>query len=123
VFINALPLIARTAAMPSRLLLSLLLLLAAACSQLRETGRAVVEYNGVMMDSEEHYLGQKRYRIVVRGSSVLFDGQAEQFFRRRADEYTHSMGCRDWKLAEYKSGIENTLLGARRYAEGVVECV
>jgi hypothetical protein len=109
--------------MTSRLCLTLLVLLAAACSQLKETGRVVSENNGLLLDSEEHYLGQKRYRITVRGSSVLFDGQAEQFFRRRAAEYTRSMGCKDWQLLEYKSGIENTLLGARRYAEGVVECI
>ncbi|WP_374357596.1 hypothetical protein [Chitinimonas sp.] len=108
--------------MPYRMMFLLGLLALGACSQLKETGRAVTQYNGVMMDSEEHYLGQRRYRIVLRGSSVLFDGQVEQFFRRRAEDYTRSMGCRDWKLLEYKAGIESTLLGARRYADGVVEC-
>jgi hypothetical protein len=108
--------------MTSRLCFTVLVLLAAGCSQLKETGRAVSENNGVLVDSDEQYLGQKKYRITVRGSSVLFDGQAEQLFRKRADEYTRSRGCRDWKLVEYKAGVENTLLGARRYAVGVVEC-
>ncbi|MBV8659937.1 MAG: hypothetical protein JO142_19125 [Burkholderiales bacterium] len=107
----------------SRLLLTCLIVVSAACSQFRETGRAVSEENGVLLDSEEHLLGQKRYQITVRGSSVLFDGQAEQFFNRRAEEYTHSLGCKGWKLISYQAGIENTLLGARRYAQGVVECL
>lgn len=106
-----------------RFTILLLLGLLTACAQLGETGRALSDSNGLLMDSEEHYLGQKKYRITVKGSSMVFDGQAEQFFRRRAEEYTRSLGCKDWKLDEYKSGIENTLFGARRYAEGVVECV
>jgi len=111
--------------MPSlpRLMLTCLILLTAACSQFKETGRAISDENGIMLDSEEHLLGQKRYQITVRGSSILFDGQAEQFFNRRAEEYTHSLGCKGWKLISYQSGIENTLFGARRYARGVVECL
>ncbi|MBV8467352.1 MAG: hypothetical protein JO218_15530 [Burkholderiales bacterium] len=106
----------------TRLLLTCVIGLLAACSQLKETGRAVSQENGVLMDSDEQMLSARKFRITVRGSSVLFEGDAEQAFNRRADEYTRSQGCKGWKLLEFKMGIENTLLGGRRYAVGVVEC-
>lgn len=93
------------------------------CAELKTTGRALRDDSGLLMDSEERYLGNRQFRIVLRGSSVLFDGQAEQAFRHRADEYTRSLGCRGWKLVEYKAGIENTLFGGRRYVDAVVECL
>ena len=93
------------------------------CAALSETGREIRDSNGVLMNSEEHYLGQRKFRITLRGSSILFDSEAEQAFHRRADAYTQSVGCNSWKLLEYRSGIENTLLGARRYVDAVVECL
>ena len=93
------------------------------CSQLRQTGQTVVDSNGVLQDSTERYLGNHQYRVRVTGSTIIFSGQAEQLFRRRAEQYTATLGCRSWKVLEYKSGTENTLLGARQYAEGVVECL
>jgi hypothetical protein len=93
------------------------------CSQLKETGRALRDDNGVFMESEERYLGGRKYLITLRGSSLLYDGQVEQAMKRRADDYTRSLGCRGWTMAEYKAGTENTLLGARRYIEAVVECL
>ncbi|MBL8509251.1 MAG: hypothetical protein JNM11_12310 [Chitinimonas sp.] len=98
-------------------------LLLSACAQLQQTGQAVAENNGVLQDSDTRYLGQKKYQLRVTGSSLLFDGQAEQFFRRRADTFTQKLGCKSWQLLSYKSGTENTLLGARQYAEGVVQCL
>lgn len=103
--------------------LGMLFALLVSCSAIKETGRTLRDDVGVMMDSKERYLGNRQYRITLRGSSLLFDGQAEQAFRRRADAYTRSFGCHSWKLVEYKSGIENTLFGARRYVDAVVECV
>lgn len=88
-----------------------------------QTGRTVSDNNGVLLDGDAQYLGQRRYKLMVRGSSIAFDGQAEQFFRQRAEGFAKSKGCRGWKLHEYRAGTENTLLGARRYAEGVIECL
>lgn len=93
------------------------------CSQLQQTGRAVADGNGVLQDSSERHLGGRKYKIRVQGSTLVFNGQAEQLFRRRAEQYTESIGCKGWKLHEYRAGTENTLLGARQYAEGVVECL
>lgn len=110
----------------SKRLISVLLavvLLQTACSQMQQTGRALADNNGVLQDSEARYIGQRKYQLRVTGSSLLFDGQAEQFFRRRADAVTQKLACKGWKLLEYKSGTENTLLGARQYAEGVIECL
>ena len=104
------------------LLLSGFILLTAGCSSVKETGNALADSNGVLLDSETTLIGPKTYRLVVRGSSILFDGRAEQFFYRRADEFMQSRGCKTWALKEYRSGTENTLLGARRYAVGVIEC-
>lgn len=103
--------------------LPLALLLLAACSQLQQTGGALAENNGVLQDGDVRALGQRRYQVRVTGSTVLFDGQAEQFFRRRAEGLSQKMGCRSWRMLEYRSGTENTLLGARQYAEGVIECL
>lgn len=100
-----------------------LVLLQTGCSQLQQTGRAIADSNGVLQDSDARYIGQRRYQLRVTGSSLMFDGQAEQFFRRRAEAVTQKMGCKGWKLLEYKSGTENTLLGARQYADGVIECL
>ncbi|HEY9102014.1 hypothetical protein [Chitinimonas sp.] len=99
------------------------LILLAACSQLQQTGTALAENNGVLQDGEVRSLGQRRYQVRVTGSTVLFDGQAEQFFRRRAEGVSQKMGCRSWRMLEYRSGTENTFLGARQYAEGVIECL
>lgn len=100
-----------------------LLLLLSACSEIKETGRALRNDNGVLMDAEERYLGDRRYRITLRGSSLVFGGQAEQAFKSHADAYTRSVGCRGWKMLEYRAGTENTLFGARRYVDAAVECL
>ncbi|WP_269531706.1 hypothetical protein [Chitinimonas sp. BJYL2] len=105
-----------------RLLCAFALLSLAACSQLQQTGRAVADNNGVLQDSEIRPLGNKRYHIRVVGSSVFFDGQAETFFRRRAEAHSQRLGCKSWALVSYKSGTENTMLGARQYVDGVIEC-
>ena len=52
------------------------------CSQLQQTGRAVADGNGVLQDSSERHLGGRKYKIRVQGSTVVFNGQAEQLFRR-----------------------------------------
>ncbi|PHV12764.1 hypothetical protein [Chitinimonas sp. BJB300] len=105
------------------LMVMTLLMTLIGCSQLKQTGQTLSDSHGVLQDSSERYLGNHRYRLRVMGSTIVFNGQAEQLFQRRAEQYTESLGCRGWKLHEYKSGTENTLLGARQYAEGVVECL
>ncbi|QDQ26745.1 hypothetical protein FNU76_10425 [Chitinimonas arctica] len=107
---------------PNHLFIGLFLLLAG-CSQLQQTGQAISDSNGVLQDGETRYLGKKKYQLRVAGSSMLFYGQAEQFFLRRAESLSQKMGCRGWKLLEYKSGTENTLIGARQYADGVIQCL
>lgn len=94
-----------------------------ACSQLQQTGRSLLNDNGVLQDSETSYLGNRRYRLRVHGSTVFFNGQAERLFPTRAQQVSDSMGCKGWKLHDFKGGTENTLLGARQYAEGVIECL
>ncbi|GAB3262031.1 hypothetical protein GCM10027296_36530 [Chitinimonas naiadis] len=101
----------------------MLLVLLGGCSQLQQSGRAMADNNGALQDGEVRSLGQRKYQVRVTGSTLLFDGQAEQFFRRRADGLSQKMGCKSWRMLEYKSGTENTLLGARQYAEGVIECL
>lgn len=113
----------RPMSMKIRLIAALVLLGLAACSQLAETGKVVSDNNGALADSDVRYLGQKRYQLRVKGSSLLLDGLVEQQFRQRATEYTSKLGCKRWLLHEYRAGTENTLLGARQYAEGIVECV
>ncbi|MDK2122453.1 hypothetical protein [Parachitinimonas caeni] len=94
-----------------------------ACAQLQQTGSALLNYNGVLLDHEEQQVGRQRFRVLIRGSAVMFENDIEQFFKRRAQDYSQELGCRGYKLVQYRAGLENTLLGARRYADGVIECV
>jgi hypothetical protein len=98
-------------------------LVLAGCSQLSQTGQAMADNHGSLMDGSERPLGQRRYQITVKGSTLLFEGKAEQFFRQRADDLSRRLGCKGWQLQSYRSGIDDTLLGARRYAEGVIVCL
>lgn len=99
------------------------LMLLSGCAQLTQTGQTLRDENGVLMDAEDKYLGDHKYRITLRGSSILLDGQIDQELKRHGERLAKTRGCRDWRTLEYRAGTENTLLGARRYVEALIQCV
>ncbi|MBV1775539.1 hypothetical protein KSF73_07390 [Burkholderiaceae bacterium DAT-1] len=99
------------------------LILLTGCAELRQTGQTLRDDNGALMDAEDKFLGEQRYRITMRGSSLILDGQVEQQFKRHAEKLAKTKGCRDWKTLDYRAGNENTLLGARRYVEATIQCL
>ena len=48
------------------------------------------------------------------------DGEARQYFMRRAEKLAHEAGYRSFEVLEYREGIESGVLFGQRVAEGVV---
>lgn len=48
------------------------------------------------------------------------DGEARQYFLRRAEKLAHEAGYSGYEVLEYREGIESGVLFGQRVAEGVV---
>lgn len=48
------------------------------------------------------------------------DGEARQYFLRRAEKLAHEAGYSGFEVLEYREGIESGVLFGQRVAEGVV---
>lgn len=92
--------------------------LSAGCSSIN----ALADRHGVWADESLDYIGQGRYRLTVRGAAQLFDGGAEVLFQRKAQGLSRGLGCPQFEVSDFRAGVENSLLGGRRFASGIVAC-
>jgi hypothetical protein len=72
---------------------------------------------------EEVYLGERRYRIVMRKKRFATGGDGEplQVFRRRAEQIALQNGASGYTVVEFGEGVESTLAAGQRLAWGIVE--
>jgi len=65
------------------------------------------------------------YRLTLKRS--LFadgdDGSSGLAFRQQAEKIASTQSCTSYRVLSYEERLENITVGARRIAEGVIECV
>lgn len=93
-------------------------LLLAGCATLE----AAYDRHGLTVEQQVEYLGQGRHRIELKGAAQWFDRDAEPLFGQRAEEVARKLGCKSYEISQYEAGVENTMMGGRRYARGVLTC-
>lgn len=79
----------------------------------------------VVWQTETERLSKEKYRITVRKKTIPYgtgDGQAEQYFKRRADEIAVQGDCPDYSILTYTSSLESTLFMNQRVYEGTIRC-
>lgn len=79
----------------------------------------------VVWQTETERLSKEKYRITVRKKTIPYgtgDGQAEQYFKRRAEEIAVEGGCPDYSVLSYTSSLESTLFMNERVYEGTIKC-
>lgn len=88
---------------------------------------AVVYYtkDGFTWEVEDRRIAADTYRIIVRQGKLKSSGQgeAELFFKRRAEEIAAVHGCNGFTILEYSQGLESDYLGvSQRVSEGKILC-
>lgn len=79
----------------------------------------------VVWQTETERLSKEKYRITVRKKTIPYgngDGQADKYFKRRAEEISAEVGCPDYSILSYTSSLESTLLMNERVYEGTIRC-
>ena len=79
----------------------------------------------VVWQTETERLSKEKYRITVRKKTIPYgngDGQADKYFKRRAEEISEEVGCPDYSILSYTSSLESTLLMNERVYEGTIRC-
>ena len=112
------------------LLLPVLLTTLVGCSSttlLVAGGAAVLYYakDGVVWRTETERMSEDKYRITVQKNTLPYgsgDGQAEQIFRRRAEEIAIEDGCKGYTTLEYTTSLDSTSLINQRVYEGIIQC-
>ena len=91
------------------------------------SGAAVLFYakDGVVWRTETERMSKDKYRITVQKNAMPFgsgDGQAEQIFKRRAEEIAIEDGCKGYTTLEYTTSLESSSLVNQRIHEGIIQC-
>ena len=91
-------------------------------------GAAAVLYyasDGVVWRTESERISKDKYRITVRKNTIPFsggEGQAQQIFKRRAEEVASEDGCKSFAVLEYGESLDSTTLINQRIHEGIIQC-
>lgn len=88
---------------------------------------AVVYYaqDGFRWEVEDRRIAPDIYRITVRQGKLKGSGQgeAEPFFKRRAEEIAAVQHCAGYTVLEYQQALESDFLGvSQRVSEGLIRC-
>jgi len=70
-------------------------------------------------------LAGKAFRLTLRRAILAMGGEGEPglLFRRHAENIAAAQSCAGYRVVSYEERIETVLAGARRVAEGVIECI
>lgn len=90
-------------------------------------GAIVLYYakDGFVWEVEDRRLADDIYRITVRQGKLKQSGQgeAEVYFKKRAEEIAAIQGCNGYTILELTQGLESDYLGvAQRVTEGKIRC-
>lgn len=90
-------------------------------------GAIVVYYakDGFVWEVEDRRVADDVYRISVRQGKLKQSGQgeAEVYFKKRAEEIAAIQGCNGYTILELTQGLESDYLGvAQRVTEGKIRC-
>ena len=68
-------------------------------------------------------IGDTRYRIDLRMKRFHLgaDGEADQIFKRHAEELAEIMGNGDYRLVAYSEGIDSNMTVPQRWSRGVID--
>ena len=97
--------------------------------KLREVviGAIVVYYakDGFVWEVEDRQIAPDTYRLTVRQGKLKTSGQGEahQYFQRRAEEIASVQHCDGYTTLEYNESLTSDFLNvAQRVTEGVIRC-
>ncbi len=76
-------------------------------------------------DVEVQPISGTTYRVTLRRGILANGGEGESrlLFRQEAERITGKQSCSGYRILTYEERLETVYIGARRVAEGVVECV
>ena len=65
------------------------------------------------------------YKVTLRRAILASggDGDSNFLFRQEAERITLSQSCAGYRILRYEERLETVYIGARRVAEGIIECV
>ena len=70
------------------------------------------------LSATHYHLNMHMKRFYAGGA-----GEARQAFGQRAEDIAHAIGASGFEIVEYSEGIESSVLGSRRTAQGVIRLV
>lgn len=90
-------------------------------------GAIVVYYakDGFTWEVEDRRIGEDTYRLTVKQGKLKTTGQgeAEVYFKRRAEEIAAVQGCDGYTILELTQGLYSDYLNVpQRVTEGVIRC-
>lgn len=117
---------------PWRCLAAAALLPLAACSTASLAPSAVMggvvvyeAQDGFLWQVEDHLIAPDTYRLTVKQGKFKVGGQGEakQFFQRRAEDIVAVQGCTGYTTLEYSESLSADILSiSQRVTEGVIRC-
>ncbi len=105
-----------------RRLAPLALLILCACSQTKPTIEWLANRHGLDAPVTATPLGNDRWRIRVDTSTLFLTEDAQALFQQSAEKRCQDIGKPAVEVETMAMGIDNSLTGGRRFAEGVVHC-
>lgn len=116
-----------------RIVVASLLVPLSACSLSRSVALgvpagAVVVYeakDGLLWEVEDRMVAPDTYRLTVKQGKFKAGGQGEarQYFQRRAEEIVAVQGCAGYTTLEYNESLTSDILNvSQRVTEGVIRC-
>lgn len=81
--------------------------------------------DGFTWEVEDRAIGPDTYRLNVRQGKFKSSGQgeAEVYFKRRAEEIAAVHGCDGYTILSFGQGLQSDFLGvSTRVSEGVIRC-
>ncbi len=90
-------------------------------------GAIVVYYakDGFIWEVEDRMIAPDTYRLTVKQGKLKSTGQGEarQYFQRRAEEISSVQGCSGYTTLEYNESLTSDFLNmTQRVTEGVIRC-
>lgn len=85
----------------------------------------VVDPGAPNWEIQEAKFPEDRYRLSLKMKRYYNGGagEARVVFQRRAQELVQSGGFGEFRILEYREGLDSNVIGSQRTAEGVIELV
>jgi hypothetical protein len=84
----------------------------------------IYQQDGLIWEVEDEPVARDTWRITVRKSrfSASGDGEAKEFFRRRAQQIAYEKDCHGYQVLEQTESLESAFPGVQRVLRGRIFC-